>query len=174
MTLMSRSAWGWRMLAFGLIFLSLQSLYGSAKWLERVVIDGATVRTAAALIGFYAPEIGVKPEGSRLVAPGGSLNVLNGCEGTDVAFLLAAALLVAPLPWRRRLTGLALGTALVFVLNQARLLALFHVYRSEPSWFSLLHSTVGPLLLVIGVGLFFAYWLTRVGRSGAAGASPKP
>jgi exosortase family protein XrtM len=174
MTTLTRRAWGWRVLAFGLIFLSLQSFYGSAKWLERVVIDGATVRTAAALIGLYAPEIGVKPLGSRLVSPGGSLNVLNGCEGTDVAFLLCAALLVAPLHWRQRLQGLALGMALVFVLNQVRLLALFHVHRSEPAWFSLLHSTVGPLVLVICVGLFFAYWLTRVDRSGPAGAGPKP
>lgn len=155
--------WGWRIAVFALVFLLLQTGYGAARgsWLERAVIDTATVRTAAALIGGYAPQIGARAEGPRLVAPGGSINVLNGCEGTDILFLLCAAMLAAPIAWRHRLLGLALGVPLVFVLNQARLLALFHAFRTDPEWFAWLHGSVGPLILVLAVGLFFAAWVRR-------------
>lgn len=47
------------------------------------------------------------------------INILNGCEGTEVFFLLASALLVAPpIAWRARLTGLLPGCLQVFALNR--------------------------------------------------------
>jgi exosortase family protein XrtM len=155
--------WGWRVLMFGAVFFALQTTYSAARGsaIERLVIDGATVHTAAALIGAAWPAVGVQAVGSRLVAPGGSINVLNGCEGTDVIFLLTAAMLVAPMGWRRRLLGLAVGLPLVFALNQLRLVALFHAFRYDKTLFSWVHGTIGPLLLVMAVGLFFAYWLAR-------------
>jgi exosortase family protein XrtM len=166
------SSWAWRVAAFAAVFLLLQQSYSAAggSFFEHLVIDVATVRTAAALIGLFWPGIGVHAAGSRIASEGGSLNVLNGCEGTDVVFLLTSAMLVAPLPWRQRLLGLAVGVPLVFALNQARLLALFHAYRHDPVWFGWLHSTVGPLLLVLVVGLFFAWWLDRSSRSTGAAA----
>ena len=94
-------------------------------------------------------------------AAGGGLNGLNGCEGIDVAFLLVAAMLVAPLAWRWRLAGLLLGLPLVFLLNQARVMALFFAYRSEQALFNLLNAAVAPLLLIVAVGGFFAFWLMR-------------
>ncbi|EHR69820.1 Transmembrane exosortase (Exosortase_EpsH) [Burkholderiales bacterium JOSHI_001] len=155
--------WGLRVLAFLVLFLALQAGYSSGRGgaLERLVIDQATVRTAAALIDTLSPELQVRADGPRLRASGGGLNVLNGCEGTDVAFLLVAAMVVAPLSWRRRGAGLALGLPLVFALNQLRVLALFYAFRSDRTWFDLLHGAVGPLLLVLAVGLFFIVWLNR-------------
>jgi exosortase family protein XrtM len=155
--------WGWRVAAFALVFLLLQRAYAAASgsWVEHLVIDVATVQTAAVLLGALWPGMGVHAAGARIASPGGSINVLNGCEGTDVIFLLVAAMLAAPLPWRQRLFGLAVGVPFVFALNQARLMALFHALRHDPVWFGRLHSTVGPLLLVLAVGLFFAWWLAR-------------
>lgn len=151
------------MLAFLALFFALQAGYSSGRGgaLERLVIEQATVRMAAVLIDTLSPELQVKADGPRLRAPGGGLNVLNGCEGTDVAFLLVAAMAVAPLPWRRRLAGLALGLPLVYALNQVRVLALFYAFRSDRSWFELLHGAVAPLVLVLAVGLFFMVWLNR-------------
>ena len=165
--------WGLRVLAFLVLFFALQAGYSGGRGgaLERLVIDQATVRTAAALIDTLSPELQVRADGPRLRARGGGLNVLNGCEGTDVAFLLLAALVVAPLPWRRRLAGLALGLPLVFALNQLRVLALFYAFRSDRAWFDLLHGAVAPLLLVLAVGVFFIVWLNR-GPARAAAAVP--
>ena len=156
-----------RIAAFVAMFATLQALYGAASdtWVERLVIDVLTVEVAAALIDTIDPGSGVLPVGSRLTSPGGGINILNGCEGTDVAFLLTSAMLVAPLPFSRRVLGVFVGGAVVFVLNQARVIALFYALRHDRAWFDTLHGVVTPLLLIMAAGVFFACWLDRFGNA---------
>lgn len=165
----------WRIAAFVLVYAVLYGLYGlgAGTWLQQLTIDHATVGTAARIIDLFDPELGVRADGSRLRAPGGGLNVLNGCEGVDVWLLLVAGLLAAPLRWRARLLGLAAGTTVVFALNQARVIGLLYAFRHDRSLFELLHGVVGPLVMVACVAVFFSWWLLReapppVSRSGVA------
>ena len=152
-------------LLFGLAFLLLQSAYSAVRdtWVERLVIDTLTVKSAAWSIRTLTPEVAVQAVGTRLKAPGGGINIINGCEGTEVLFLLLAAFASAALPWRARLGGVLVGTVLVFVLNQGRILALFYAYRSDKALFDLLHGTLAPLLLIACSALFFLFWLKRYG-----------
>lgn len=89
----------------GLIFLGifalLQSGWGAARntWVERLVIHEATVKPAVALIRLISPKITVTAIGASIKAPGGGLNILNGCEGTEVMFLLAAAFATVRQQW---------------------------------------------------------------------------
>ena len=151
------------LLTFAMLWWGYESARGSA--VERFVVDRLTVSTAATVIDAIAPSIGVRASGSRLLAEGGGLNVLAGCEGVDVLLLLAAALAAAPLPLRSRLAGLAIGAVVVFGLNQVRIVALFFANRADRELFALLHGTVTPLLMVAAVALFFTAWM---GRRGAA------
>lgn len=160
-------------------FMLLQWAWSEARgtWVERLVIDQMTVKTAAWLIDTLDPAIGVQAVGSRLKAAGGGLNILNGCEGTEVAFLLACAMLVAPMAWRARLLGLAVGCLLVFVLNQGRVLALFYAFRADRTLFDALHGIIAPLLLILAASAFFLAWLNRYGPRIAASihiSSPVP
>lgn len=124
---------------------------------EHAVIDKATVGTAVAIINSWTPQVQAHASGSRIKAPGGGINVLNGCEGTEVLFLFLAALMAYPLSWRTRLAGLVGGTAFVFVANQVRLIALFYSYQSDRELFDQLHGLVMPLLLIVAtLGLFVA------------------
>ncbi|MFX7938312.1 hypothetical protein ABTK47_19515, partial [Acinetobacter baumannii] len=84
--------------------------------IEHFIIHSVTTVTAVHLIHFFTPSIQAQALGSRIAAPGGGINILNGCEGTEVLFLLIAALLAYPFLWRSRLLGLVGGTLLVFVL----------------------------------------------------------
>lgn len=135
---------------FLLIFFALQwgweSLRGS--WVERLVVHQATVAPAATLIRTLTPEIPARASGSSIKAPGGGLNILNGCEGTEVMFLMIAAIFAARLPWRLGLAGLGLGLLWVFILNQARILTLFYAFRGNREWFDLLHTAILPAILV--------------------------
>lgn len=153
----------WRAAIFIAMFALLQGLYGAAKdtWVERLVIDEVTVKSAAWLIEMFDPETGVQPDGSRLRAPGGGINVINGCEGTDVIFLMMGAMLVAPISMRAKLLGALLGTALVLVLNQVRVIGLFYAYRIDRSLFDMLHGVIAPLLLIMAAAGFFVLWLHR-------------
>ena len=154
----------WLTLAIFLgVFGVLQWAWGEARdtWVERLVIHQATVKPAAALVQVITPEANAKPVAASIKAPGGGLNILNGCEGTEVMFLLIAAFVAVRLGWRQKLIGLGLGLALVFVLNQARILTLFYAFRNERNLFDLLHTTVLPAVLIAAVALYFYAVLHR-------------
>lgn len=141
------------------IFVLLQWGWNASRgtWVERLVIDKATVAPAAKLVRALTPEIAAMASGPSIKAPGGGLNILNGCEGTEVMFLLIAAFFAARMPWRLRLLGLGIGLGWVFVLNQARILTLFYAFRTSHTWFDILHTAVLPALLVaLTAGYFYA------------------
>ena len=157
---------------FVVVFFALHQAYAWAggSSLERWVIEKATVQAGSEILNLFWPSLEVQAVGSRLVSAHARLNVLNGCEGTDVLFLLLAGIVVAPVKLRWRLLGLMIGLPWVFALNQARLIVLFHALRHDMALFSMLHGTVAPLLLVAGVGMFFAWWLGKAQSQQTAGA----
>jgi len=157
-----------RALAFLLLFALMQAGWEAARgsWIERLWVHDLTVRSAVLVINAITPQAQAVAQAARIVAHGGGLNVLFGCEGTDVVFMLVAALAVFGMPWRLRLAGMAVGLVWVFVLNQARIVALFYAFRSDRALFDLLHTAAAPLLMVVLTGMFFHLWLR--GPAGAA------
>lgn len=151
------------LLIFLAVFFALQYAWEMSRGspIERAVIDHATVAPAAWLIDSLWPGQGIRAEGHRLVSPHGRLNVLNGCEGLETLFLLVAAVLAYPFPWRARLAGLLLGTLLVYGLNQARLVLLWHAFQQDRALFGLLHGTVLPLAMVALCLLGFLWFVAR-------------
>ena len=157
-----------RALAFLVMSFLLYSCL-AAVWsedLSHFLIDVLTVQPAAFLARALSGDPSVIAEGSHIRSQQAVINVLFGCDGTDVALLLLAALLVSPLRWRYRLLGMLAGLALVFVLNQLRVVGLFLALRTEPNWFGPLHSMLAPMLLVLGLGIFYLLWLRRFNRTG--------
>lgn len=148
-------------LVFISVFFILQMSYDACRGsdFEHFILGDLTVTPTAAVINFLTPAVHVKALGNQLIAPGGGITVLKGCEGTEIMFMLVAAFSAIVMPWRRRLAGLGLGILLVFCLNQVRLLTLFYVYRSDASLFNLLHGTVGPIVLILCVALYALYWM---------------
>ena len=126
---------------------------------ERFFIDEITVKPAAWLIARLTSEIPVQAIGSHLNAPGGGINILNGCDGMDIVLLLVAAMLVAPIPAYQRLTGILAGSGLIYLCNQVRILALFYSCRTDKALFNLLHGLIAPVLLIFVASAFFVLWL---------------
>lgn len=155
-------------LSFGALFAAWKQAAGTA-W-EKVLIADLTVAPAAFWIRQLTPEVAAVAQGFSIRAPGGGINVLNGCEGLDVLLMLWAALVAVPMGWRRRLVGWVAGSMLAWGLNQARVVALFYANRADKDLFALLHGTVAPLLLILCLALAFALLLQWRPR----GAAPDP
>jgi exosortase/archaeosortase family protein len=150
-----------RAIVFVAIFCVLQlswQAFGNSQ-IHRWVVDDATVGVAVSIVNLLTPAVRAQAMGTRVQAVGGGLNIVNGCEGTETWFLLCAAFLVAPLPWRARFAGLALGTLVVFGVNELRVLALFYANRNNPELFNLLHAVVGPIAVILVVAGFFYGWV---------------
>lgn len=123
--------------------------------LERWVIDCATVRTSVAIINTLTPHVAAVAHGPSILAASAGVNVRNGCEGTEIFFLLLAALLAYPFTWSVRLLGALAGALYVFLINQVRLVALFYAIRNDPGLFGQLHGVIAPLALVGCTVAFF-------------------
>jgi exosortase/archaeosortase family protein len=162
----SQNSWPlWlQVLVFVLAFATLQILWGFAQGtvVERIGVDRATVMPAAWLVNLFTPDVHASAVGGSIRAPGGGINILNGCEGFEVLFLLVAALVVTPLTWRQRAIGLLGGAVLVWVLNQGRIVVLFYANRADKELFALLHGTIAPLVLVVTVAIAFLLYLAVV------------
>jgi exosortase family protein XrtM len=161
-----------RAVLFLVVFSSLQLGWQGARGtrLEEWIVHDATVVPAAALVNGLTPSAHALAIKFSINAPGGGLNVLNGCEGTEALFLLLAAFMVTPMPWRSRINGFLLGTLVVFVVNQIRIVALFYAFRANREWFDPLHGTVAPILVIAVVAGYFYAWLTRSASRAAIAA----
>jgi exosortase family protein XrtM len=149
-------------LLFLALFFAFQSLYQSGRdsRVARIAIDDLTVAPSARLLSWLTPADGVVAQGHRLISSRVRLSVLNGCEGTDVMLMLAAAMLAFPMRWRRKLLGILAGGVLVYVVNQARIVALYYALRVDRLFFEVFHGYIAPILVVAVAGWFFVYWVS--------------
>ncbi len=142
---------------FSLLYGLLQVLPAVSTW----IIEHATVQPAVVLLAWIDPALQARAEGARIVAARGSLQVLPGCEGTDLALLAASAMLAAPLHWRWRLLGVLVALACAALLNQLRLLLLLQAHLRWPAAFGPLHDLWLPLGLVIALATLVLLWTSR-------------
>ncbi len=163
-----------RALLFLVTFALLQvgwQLLASERVRAEVVHAGVAL-PAAGLARLLTPELAVRADGTvlRAAAPAsgaaGGIHIVNGCDGTDMLFLLCAAFAVAPLGWRWRLGGLLLGGTIVYALNQLRILALFYAQRRDPGLFDLLHGYLAPVSMLVLIVLYFQLWVRRAAALG--------
>jgi exosortase/archaeosortase family protein len=165
-----------QVVVFAALFIALQWAWSLAEGtaIERLIVAQATVTPASWWINLLTPELDVKVVNFSLRAPGGGINVLNGCEGLDVLFLLWSALVVTAMGWRRRLVGLVAGTGFVWALNQVRVVVLFYANREDKELFALLHGTVAPLLLIVATTAVFVLLLAWPQRAARLADVSKP
>ena len=120
-----------------------------------------TVKPAVTLINLLSPSINAQALGNQIIAPGGGLVIKLGCEGLEAMFILIAAIIASSVKFKNMISGLLMGTLLVYVLNQARILILFYTNRADKALFHLLHATIAPIILIAIVGIFYYWWLNK-------------
>lgn len=147
----------------------LISLYYS---LPTALVENSVVRFFAVIPGgllldWLTPAYPVTTDHTRILSPLASLNVLKGCEGTEALLILYAGLFAALRPFRKTLWGLLLGTLLIFVLNQVRILVLYFIVIHDKSLFEPVHGFMAPILIIACTGVFFLLWLKWSTPSGS-------
>lgn len=130
--------------------------------LRDVVYKYGIVSVSAEIVHLLAPHETIIVDANRLLSASFSLEVVRGCDGAGAAFLTMAAMLVYPAPWRQRLAGSLAAVALVWGMNQARIVGLFFIGAYHSSWFAPIHSYVAPTLMIALAASFFAAWLAWV------------
>jgi exosortase family protein XrtM len=112
----------------------------------------------AQLIHFFAPLEQILAVHNHLQSPRADLEIVRGCDGAGALFLLMAAILAFPAPFKRKLKGVVLGVLLMYSLNLIRISGLYFVVAYHKDWFLLVHTYLAPTLLIVLACLFFAWW----------------
>lgn len=157
-------------------------LYGRHEWLQFTLFGGCyvlldygyfkipvelfanviyyhgVVAICADLINMIAPLEQVLPQRNHLISAKADLEIVRGCDGAGVLFLVVSAVLVFPSGLKRKLLGLLLGIGLIYSLNLLRISALYFIIAYHPDWFQLIHSYVAPTLMVVLGCFYFAWW----------------
>jgi exosortase H (IPTLxxWG-CTERM-specific) len=95
-------------------------------------------------------------------ANGFAMEVLDGCNGDDVAVLLWAAILAYPASWLQKGKGLLAGTATIYVINFLRIISLFYLGQYNRQWFEFAHLYVWESVFVLLTLTIFWTWVRRM------------
>ena len=92
------------------------------------------------------------------------LEIVRGCDGAGAMFLLLAAILAFPAPWKLKIIGFFLGALLAYAINQTRIVALYFVVAENPAWFTALHTFYLPTFVVLLYAALFGAWAFMLTR----------
>jgi exosortase family protein XrtM len=95
---------------------------------------------------------------------------VRGCDGSGVILLLVAAIITVRTTIKRTLLGIVGAIALVYVLNQLRIVAIYFVVSRWRPWFTPVHVYFIPTLMILVGALYFAVWASH--RHGINRATP--
>jgi exosortase family protein XrtM len=144
---------------FVIFFLALQQGY---LWLREQTGNAWSARlntsVAVRLINLLDATADAQALHTEIIAPRARVEIMKGCEGSDVVLLAVAALLAFPLPLFRKMLGLLAAALLIYVVNLIRITSLFFVLAYRPQWFDLLHGAIWQTLIILLVAAFFLVW----------------
>lgn len=144
------------------IYSLLEAIYFTVPndFLRDVVYHRGIVAVGADIIHLITPQDLVVTNANKLQSGTVTLEIIRGCDGAGVAFLLISAILIFPATWSRKLAGLLAASALVFVLNQMRIVGLYYIVAYDKAWFFPVHTYFAPTLMIAVSCIFFAWWVT--------------
>jgi exosortase/archaeosortase family protein len=115
----------------------------------------------AAISGWVLNSCGmeVKVVGTQIVGSDFAVAVAQGCDAIQVCSLLAAAVLAFPVSWGARFRGLAIGTALLQILNILRIVTLYWMGAYFSNFFKTAHEVVWPGTLIVATVVTWILWV---------------
>jgi len=146
---------------FAGIYVLLEVLYFTVPddFLRDVVYHRGVVAVSADIIHLATPQEPVVANANKLQSGTIALEIIRGCDGAGMGFLLISAILTFPALLSRKLAGSLAAIALAFVLNQVRIVGLYYVAAYKKSWFLPVHTYFAPTLMIAASCIFFAWWV---------------
>jgi exosortase H (IPTLxxWG-CTERM-specific) len=120
------------------------------------------VEVSAMVIRLFGGSAAAQQVVLRTPSNGFAMEVLDGCNGDDVAVLLWAAILAYPASWLQKGKGLLAGTATIYVINFVRIISLFYLGQYNAQWFEFAHLYVWESVFVLLTLTIFWMWVRRM------------
>lgn len=158
---------------FVLLYLVMHGLYLLVpdRVLAEHVYPLAVGSVSAAAINAISPDARARAEANSVKSTRAQLDIVRGCDGSGVVFIVTAATLAFATSMRRKLVGLLLGLVVVYVINQVRIVGLYFVVANRVEWFPFLHTYLAPTLIILLVCVYFSWWTRWAAATGPGPAA---
>jgi exosortase/archaeosortase family protein len=151
-------------LSFALRFFAYLLLFSLVFWLFSLHEHlGPVQRSIAGLSAAIARLVGGHAVAAQddIVVRTMTITINHECTGIFVYMLFIAFVLAYPAPWIGRLSGLAVGIPLIFIVNVLRLGTLARVVEAYPQAFFYLHEYVWQGIFTVFVLVGAITWAER-------------
>jgi len=148
---------------FILFFICGQGLYyWSKNYMAPVVVHRLNADVSSFLINWIHPAERTTVHKNEIRAVGLRMIIEEGCEGTEGIILVVAALMAFEMSLIIKISGIILGTLLLYISNLVRIVALYYSLRYKPELFDLLHMYIGQSFYIFVGAVFFIFWIQVV------------
>jgi len=146
--------------AFAAFYCALYVGYSTIPddFLREIVYYHGIVCPSKAIIDWLAPSEHVIGAHNILRSSATELRVVRGCDGAGFIFLMVAALLAFRTGWRRTLFGILGAFALMYILNQLRIVTIYFLNAHRPDWFTPAHVYFIPTFMIVAGAIYFVIW----------------
>ena len=87
-----------------------------------------------------------------------SMGVRRGCDAVEPTWLVCAAMIAFPVPWRKKIVGMAAAVLTLQVLNLVRLVTLYFIGAYLPAFFDSAHLEIWPTVFILAAITLFLFW----------------
>lgn len=126
--------------------------------LREVIYPNLIGHAAAKVINTITPDRRVRVNDNKIASNKAVLNIVRGCDGSGVWFMLLAAVLGFGANFKQTIVGLVLGSITVYLVNQLRIIGLYYLVEYNRMLFPAVHTYFAPTLIVFIIAAFFLWW----------------
>jgi len=145
---------------FIMFFVCGQGLYYWGKnYIAPIVVHRLNADVSSFLINWIHPAERTSVDKNEIRAVGFRMIIEEGCEGTEGIILVVAALMAFEMSLITKISGIVLGTLLLYISNLVRIVALYFSLRYRPELFDLLHMYIGQSFYIFVGAVFFIFWI---------------
>jgi len=146
---------------FGACMLGFYVIEITPVFLNRILpfYAGINARICGFILEAFNEEVTVQQ--TSIFSMRASLDVRHGCDALLPSALLVSAIFASPVRWRAMVPGAVVGTAIILVLNIARIVTLYYARVYVPGFFDRMHLEVWPAIFILASISLWVVWALR-------------
>lgn len=149
---------------FALTYLVLMGIFfiliGFDPILKVMDINGTYTQTIVGITAKILSLLGIAStcRGSIIELFSISLDVKFGCNGLEAVMIYSVAVIAFPASWKKKLIGIAVGFAVIQIVNILRIVGLAYSGIHAKNIFEYIHIYIAQgMMIAISLGIFFIY-----------------
>lgn len=128
-----------------------------------VPLQDFTAGATAFFVKLFGSEVQV--DGSIISSPSGTpLEIIPECLGIISMAIYASAVLAYPCRIKQKMLGIAMGIAVLFVLNLVRTVSLFYIGSHFPDFLETAHVLIWQSVMILAAIALWLLWVEKLAR----------